>query len=114
MNIQQNKQKIQEIQSVTGLRATHFADLVRVAQLIYDPGGGVSGRVITVNWMDFDIPESVAENLRSLGQKYRYESPHVDIDLVWEDLTPETRSWFIANRSVLWSIEESFPALDED
>jgi hypothetical protein len=114
MNSQQNQQKIQEIQAVTGLRPTHFADLIRVAQLIYDPGGGVSGRVIKVNWMDFDIPEPVAENLRQLGQKYQYESPHVDIDLVWEGLTPETRSWFMANRSILWSIEESFPALDED
>lgn len=114
MNIQQNKHRIQEIQSITGLKTTHFADLIRVAQLIYAPGGTVSGRNINVDWMDFDIPEPVAENLRSLGKKYQYESPHVDIDLVWDDLTPETRSWFIANRSILWSIEEAFPALDED
>ena len=41
MNIKQNKERIQEIQQITGLRPTHFADLVRVAQLIYDPSGGV-------------------------------------------------------------------------
>lgn len=114
MNIQPKKHRIQEIQSITGLRPTHFADLIRVAQLIYDPGGGVSGRVVNVNWIDFEVPEPVAKNLRSLGQKYQYESPHVDIDLVWEALTPETRSWFMANRSNLWTIEEAFPALDED
>ncbi|MFZ9736983.1 MAG: hypothetical protein ACO3EZ_03135 [Prochlorotrichaceae cyanobacterium] len=109
-----NRQKVQEIQTITGLTPTHFADLIRVAQLIYDPGGGVSGRALQVNWMDFEIPEAVAQDLRSLGRKYRYESPHVDLDLVWEALTPETRSWFIANRSTLWKIEEAFPALDED
>ena len=114
MNIQQNKERVREIQQITGLRPTHFADLIRVAQLIYDPCGGVASRVVKVNWLDFGIPKRVAENLRSLGKKYQYESPHVDLDLVWEELTPETRSWFIANRSILWEIEESFPALDED
>ncbi|MDJ0682020.1 MAG: hypothetical protein QNJ18_19440 [Xenococcaceae cyanobacterium MO_167.B52] len=109
-----NKERVQEIQQITGLRPTHFADLVRVAQLIYDPSGGVSSRIVKVNWLDFGIPSMVAENLRSLGKEYQYESPHVSIDLVWEQLTPETRSWFIANRSILWEIEESFPALDED
>jgi hypothetical protein len=114
MNMQQNKERIREIQQITGLRPTHFADLVRVAQLIYDPSGGVSGKVVEVDWLDFEISRSVANNLRSLGRKYQYESPHVDIDRVWDELTPETRSWFIANKSVLWEIEESFPALDED
>ncbi|NER84410.1 MAG: hypothetical protein F6K42_33755 [Leptolyngbya sp. SIO1D8] len=114
MSIKPNKERIQEIQQVTGLQPTHFADLVRVSQLIYDPSGGVANRVVQVNWLDFGIPKAVAENLRSLGKKYQYESPHVDLDLVWDDLTPATRSWFIANRSVLWEIEESFPALDED
>ncbi len=109
-----NQQRIQEIQHITGLRPTHFADLIRVAQLIDDPGGGVSGRTITVHWIDFGIPALVAANLRALGHKYRYESPHVDIDIVWQDLTPETRSWFMAHRSTLWQIEELFPALDED
>lgn len=114
MSIQQSKERIQEIQRITGLRPTHFADLVRVAQIIHDPSGGISSRLVRVNWLDFGIPMAVAENLRSLGRKYRYESPHVDPDLVWDDLTPETRSWFMANKSILWEIEESFPALDED
>ncbi len=114
MNSPQNDRKIQQIQAITGLKPTHFADLIRVAQLIYDPGGGVSGRTLHVDWMDFEIPETVAEDLRALGQKYRYESPHIDPDLVWEDLTPAARSWFMANRSDLWQIEEAFPALDED
>lgn len=114
MNIKQNKDRVREIQAITGLRATHFADLIRVAQLIYDPSGGIASRVVKVNWLDFGIPRQVANNLRSLGQQYQYESPHVSPDLVWDQLTPETRSWFIANQSSLWEIEESFPALDED
>ena len=114
MNIKQNKDRVREIQEITGLRPTHFADLIRVAQLIYDPCGGVASRIVRVNWLDFGIPRRVAENLRFLGKKYQYESPHVSPDLVWEQLTPETRSWFIANKSILWEIEESFPALDED
>ena len=114
MNIKQKKERIQEIQQITGLRPTHFADLVRVAQLIYDPSGGVSGKIVEVDWLNFGIPRKVAANLRSLGQKYQYESPHVDLDLVWDELTPATRSWFIAHKSTLWEIEESFPALDED
>ena len=109
-----NQERIQEIQQLTGLKPTHFADLIRVAQLIYDPSGGVSGKVVGVNWLNFGIPRNVELNLRSLGAKYQYESPHVAIDLVWNDLIPETRSWFMANRSILWEIEESFPALDED
>ena len=114
MSLKRNRERVQEIQHITGLRPTHFADLIRVAQLIYDPTGGVVNKVVRVNWLDFGIPLTVAENLRSLGKKYQYESPHVDIDVVWDDLTPETRSWFIANKRVLWEIEESFPALDED
>ena len=109
-----NKERIQEIQEITGLRPTHFADLIRVAQLIYDPSGGVASRTVRVNWSEFGIPKEVAANLRSLGKKYQYESPHVAINLVWDELTPETRSWFIAHKSLLWEIEESFPALDED
>ncbi len=114
MNTASNRQRIQEIQEITGLKPTHFADLIRVAQLVYVPGGCVSGRVLHVNWLDFEIPEAVADNLHSLGHKYQLESPHVDLDVVWDDLTPETRSWFMANRSNLWRIEEAFPALDED
>lgn len=114
MGMQYNRQRIREIQQITGLRPTHFADLVRVAQIIYNPSGGISGRRIEVNWMEFEIPFPVVANLRSLGHKYQYESPHVDLDLVWDDLTPETRSWFMANRRNFWRIEEAFPALDED
>ncbi len=114
MSIQQNKDRVREIQEITGLRPTHFADLIRVAQLIYDPSGGIASRVVRVSWLDFGIPRRVADNLRSLGKKYQYESPHVELDLVWDELTPETRSWFISHKSVLWEIEESFPALDED
>ncbi|MEM1278543.1 MAG: hypothetical protein AAF827_15680 [Cyanobacteria bacterium P01_D01_bin.6] len=109
-----NKQRIQEIRQITGLRPTHFADLIRVAQIIDSPGNGIPGRIIQVDWLDFEMPEAVVGNLRALGDKYRYESPHVDIDLVWDDLTPEARSWFMAYRSVLWRIEEAFPAFDED
>ncbi len=114
MKIKQNKERIREIQQITGLRPTHFADLVRVAQLIYDPSGGVSGKIVDVNWSNFGIPQEVAANLRSLGKKYQYESPHVSPDLVWDQLTPQTRSWFIGHKSILWEIEEEFPALDED
>ena len=114
MSRQKNRQKVQQIQAVTGLKPTHFAELIRVAQQVYAPGGSVSGRVLRVDWIEFEIPEAVARNLHALGQKYQYESPHVDLDVVWEDLTPETRSWFMANRSELWRIEAAFPALDED
>ncbi|MEM8832706.1 MAG: hypothetical protein AAGE96_25710 [Cyanobacteria bacterium P01_G01_bin.19] len=114
MNKQPNKDRIREILQITGLRPTHFADLVRVAQLIYDPSSGVLGKVVTADWLSFGITKDVEINLRSLGRKYQYESPHVDIDLVWDKLTPQTRSWFIAHRNILWEIEESFPALDED
>ncbi len=114
MSIRQNQDRVREIQELTGLKPTHFADLIRVAQLIYDPSGGVASRVVKVNWLNFGIPTAVVGNLRSLGKKYQYESPHVSLDLIWDELTPETRSWFIANKRVLWEIEESFPALDED
>ena len=114
MNAKRNTARIQEIQAITGLKSTHFADLLRVAQLVYDPSGGVSGRMLEVDWLTFGIPNAVAENLRSLGHTYQYELPHIDLDLVWEQLTPETRSWFIAHKSQLWEIEEAFPALDED
>lgn len=114
MHIRNNRARIREIQRITGLKPTHFADLVRVAQLIYDPSGGVSGKVVPVDWLDFGLSETVAENLRSLGKTYQYESPHVALDKVWDQLTPETRSWFIAHKRILWQIEASFPALDED
>lgn len=103
-----------QIQHVTGLKLRHFADLMRVAQLICDPSGGVPGRHTQVAWEDLGLPSSVVENLRALGQKYRYASPHLAIEVIWEQLTPETRSWMIENRKHLWQLEELFPALDED
>lgn len=114
MKRQSSQNRIQEIQAITGIKPTHVADLIRVAQLIYDPGGGVSGKVVEVNWRDYHIPSGVVENLQVLGQKYQYESPDVPLDEVWDALTPESRSWFIENKKVLWEIEEAFPALDED
>lgn len=109
-----NKQRTEDILKLTGLKPTHFADLIRVAQVIDHPAGCVFGKKVEVNWLDFGIPQEVANNLRSLGQKYRYESPHVSVEEVWQQLTPATRSWFIAHKNILWEIEEAFPALDED
>jgi len=103
-----------EIEAVTGLSATHFADLIRTAQLICDPGGGVFGRFVQPDWISFGVSPGVVENLRSLGEKYQFELPHIAPEIVWEQLTPESRSWAIENRNVLWQFEELFPALDED
>ncbi|WP_413165212.1 hypothetical protein ACL6C3_03000 [Capilliphycus salinus ALCB114379] len=98
----------------TGLRQRHFADLIRAAQIIFDPSGGITGRVVNADWREFGIPVEVEENLKILGEKYRYASPHLPMDEVWEQLLPETRSWFIENKNELWMLEEAFPALDED
>ena len=96
------------------LKAVHFADLIRAAQLIYDPGKGVSGVLREVNWREFGIPNEVTENLKSLGREYQYASPHVPVEDIWSKLTPLTRIWFFENKDNLWQIEEFFPALDED
>jgi hypothetical protein len=96
------------------LKPTHFADLIRTAQLVFDPASGVVGRYIQVDWQEFGIPDEVAENLQLLGQKYRYASPHISGDIIWEQLTPVTRTWFLNNKDELWKFEEAFPALDED
>ncbi|UKO99879.1 hypothetical protein [Nostoc sp. UHCC 0870] len=96
------------------LKPTHFADLIRTAQLVFDPASGVAGRYIQVDWQEFGIPDEVAENLQLLGQKYRYASPHISSDIIWEQLTPVTRTWFLNNKEELWKFEEAFPALDED
>ncbi|MBD2344140.1 hypothetical protein [Anabaena subtropica] len=103
-----------QIQQLASLKPTHFADLIRAAQLIFDPAGGVSGRYIKVDWQEFGIPDNVAENLKSLGEKYRYASPAISSEIIWSQLTPETRLWFINNKDELWKLEEIFPALDED
>ncbi|MEH1874843.1 hypothetical protein [Nostoc sp.] len=103
-----------QIQEITKLKPKHFADLVRSAQLVFDPTAGVSGRSITVDWEQFGIPHHVADNLKSLGQQYQYASPHIPVEDIWSKLTPETRIWFVENKDRLWQLEEAFPALDED
>ncbi|WP_088893537.1 hypothetical protein [Leptolyngbya ohadii] len=97
-----------------GLRASHFADLVRLAQIIYDPTGGLSGRSFTVDWQADGLSEAVAIDLRILGQRYQFSSPHISPDIIWKQLTPATRKWFIENRSELAALEETFLARDED
>ncbi len=111
--IKRNERSL-EIQNLTGLEPRHFADLIRTAQIIADPSGGVSGRKLDVDWSVFGIPPRVAENLESLGIKYQYASPYIPIDIVWEQLIPEARSWLIDHKNNLAQIEEAFPALDED
>ncbi|WP_017655536.1 hypothetical protein [Fortiea contorta] len=103
-----------QIQQITGLKPKHFADLIRAAQLVFDPNAGLSGRNLIIDWREFGIPLDVAENLKSLGKQYQYASPHVPIEIVWSQLTVETRIWFIEHKDELWRLEEAFPALDED
>ena len=112
--MKQTNNRAREIQEITGLKPRHFADLVRAAQLIFDPTGGVSGMKLEVDWSYFGISDNVVADLRKFGQKYQYASPHIAIDIIWEQLTPETRSWIIENKESLWQLEEVFPALDED
>jgi hypothetical protein len=103
-----------KIDELHKLKSVHFADLIRAAQLVFDPAKGVSGIHREIDWKDFGIPDDVAENLKSLGQDYQYASPHVPIDEIWSKMTPETRIWFFENKEQLWRLEEAFPALDED
>jgi hypothetical protein len=110
----QNDNESLQIQEINNLRPVHFADLVRTAQLIFDPGKGVSGIHREIDWKEFGVPDDVAQNLKALGQEYQYSSPHIPIEKVWSQLTPETRIWFIKNKNELWRFEEAFPALDED
>lgn len=110
---QENKEWLQ-ILDIYGLKPKHFADLIRAVQLIYDPGAGVSGRTVGVDWQKLGIPLDVAENLKSLGKQYQYASPYVPMQNIWEQLTPASRTWFIVNKDELWQLEEAFPALDED
>lgn len=107
-------EELLHLQQSAILKSTHFADLIRTAQLVFDPAAGVSGRYIEVDWQEYGIPDEVAENLRLLGQKYRYASPGIPGDIIWEQLTPATRIWFLNNKEKLWQFEEAFPALDED
>lgn len=103
-----------EFQELNKLKPVHFADLIRAAQLVYDPGKGVTGVEPEIDWKDFGIPDEVTENLKALGQEYCYASPHIPIENIWGKLTPETRIWFMENKERLWQLEEYFPALDED
>lgn len=97
-----------------GLRASHFADLVRLAQLVYDPSGGLSGRSVAVDWQSFGLPDAVVIDLKILGQRYQFTSPHIPPDVIWEQLSPASRKWFIDNRRVIAELEEAFPCRDED
>lgn len=108
------KEEIFRIQQETGLKPRHFADLIRAAQIVFDPSGGVASPSEQIDWSSYDIPDPVAENLKLLGQRYQYASPHLPIDTVWQQLTPHTRSWFIEHKDQLWELEEAFPARDED
>jgi hypothetical protein len=103
-----------EIRKITGLNAGHFADLVRLAQLIFDPTGGLPQRKVEVDWKSLGIPIGVVKNLKAIGKKYQYASPYIPIDIIWEQLNPESRNWTIENRNDLWKLEECFPARDED
>jgi hypothetical protein len=103
-----------QIQEINNLKPVHFADLIRAAQLIFDPTKGVSGIYTKVDWKEFGIPDDVVQNLQALGQEYQYSSPHIPIEEIWSRLTPQTRIWFIQNKNELWRFEEAFPALDED
>ena len=100
-----------EIQDLTGLSAGHFADLIRLTQLIFDPTGGLPHKTVDVDWKMLGISKGVANNLWKLGKKYQYTTPY---DVVWEQLTPESRNWMMENKRNLWKLEEYFPARDED
>jgi hypothetical protein len=102
------------LQEKNGLNPRYFADLVRMAQLVFDPSGGLSGRVVEVEWQSFGVPPGVVENLHWLGRRYQYSSPHIAPEIVWSQLTPETRAWFMQHKSELWQFEELLPARDED
>ncbi|BAZ15059.1 hypothetical protein NIES4071_69290 [Calothrix sp. NIES-4071] len=97
-----------------GIKPVHFADLVRAAQLMYNPASCMSGIDIEVDWEELGVPNDVLDNLRVLGYEYRYALPDVPPSIIWSKLSPETRVWFVANKEELWKFEEYFPALDED
>lgn len=102
------------IPETTELNPQHFADLIRVAQMIADPSGGLSGREIEVIWETFGVSPAVEMNLRQLGEKYQFSSPYLAPDLVWSQLSPATRTWLLENKRNLADLEELLPARDED
>jgi len=99
---------------VTGLKQHHFADLIRIAQIIADPACGLSGRSVKVDWESFGITSAVYSDLLQLGERYLYASPNVSPVILWEQLTPISREWLIENKKMLAVLEEAFPARDED
>lgn len=110
----QEPHKSLQLQEIIGLKPQHFADLIRTAQLVFDPVAGLSGRNLKIDWQEFGIPRDVADNLREIGQEYQYASPHIPPEEVWDKLTTQARIWFVENKDNLWRFEEIFPALDED
>lgn len=102
------------IADLTNLKPVHFADLIRTAQLVYNPASCASGLDMQVDWQLFGMSPEVEENLRALGEEYRYEMPNLPAEVIWAKLLPQTRIWFVENRNQLWKFEEYFPALDED
>ena len=110
----QDPQQSPPIQEIIGLKPQHFADLIRSAQLIFDPTAGVTGRNVRIDWQDFGVPNNIEANLKILGEEFQYASPHVPVDIIWGKLTTETRIWFLENKDRLWQFEEMLPALDED
>ena len=67
-----------------------------------------------MDWKTIGIPIGVVNNLRAIGKKYQYASPYIPIDIIWEQLNPESRNWMIENKRSFWKLEEYFPARDED
>lgn len=110
----QEHDELFQIQQISNLKPRHFADLIRAAQLIFDPTAGIVGSHVTVDWQEFGIPDDVEENLKLLGQQYRYACPDIPGAIIWSQLTPATRNWFLKNKDELWKFEEAFPPLDED
>ena len=102
------------ISALTQLKPVHFADLIRTAQLVYNPAACASGIDVQVDWQVFGMSPEVEENLRVLGEEYRYHMPNIPPEVIWSKLLPQTRVWFVENRNQLWRFEEYFPALDED
>ncbi|MBU7583262.1 MAG: hypothetical protein KAF91_10205 [Nostoc sp. TH1S01] len=110
----QEHDELLNIQQISNLKPRHFADLIRAAQLIFDPTAGILGSHVVVDWQEFGIPDEVESNLKLLGQQYRYACPDIPGAIIWSQLTPATRNWFLLNKDELWKFEEAFPPLDED
>jgi len=86
----QNNSEALRIEELYKLKPVHFADLIRAAQLIYDPGKGVTGIERDIDWNQFGIPDNVAENLQLLGEEFQYSSPHAPVAVSYTHLTLPT------------------------